>query len=164
MARKDENESSGIVVATGSADETRQLAVELAPLLAPGDFIALMGPLGAGKTCFVQGLAAGLGVEGQVHSPTFVLMRVHRGPVTLCHADAYRLDSAEELLDLGFDDWLDGCVIALEWADRVAEALPAERIEVEMSYDGEGRRIVLRGIGQRPASIVEKLKHEDTGD
>jgi len=164
MVSKRATQRTETVASTTSAEQTRQLAAGLAPLLAPGDFVALIGPLGAGKTCFVQGLAAGLGVEGQVRSPSFVLMRVHRGSVTLCHADAYRLDSAEELLDLGFDDWLDDCVVALEWADRAQEALPAERIEVDISYDNDGRRIVLRGIGQRPASILEQLKHEDTGD
>lgn len=164
MVSKHATERTETVASTNSADETQELAARLAPLLAHGDFIALIGPLGAGKTCFVQGLGRGLGVEGQVRSPSFVLMRVHQGAVTLCHADAYRLDSAEELLDLGLDDWAAACVVALEWADRVAEALPAERIEVEMSYAGDGRRIVLRGLGQRPASIVEKLKHEDTGD
>ncbi len=149
-----------MVISTQSAEETQQFAARLARLLRAGDFVALIGPLGAGKTCFVQGLGKGLHVEGQVRSPTFVLMRIHKGPVPLCHADAYRLASAEELIDLGLDDWLDESVVALEWADRVSEALPAERIEIEISDEGEGRRLRLLGIGPRAAGIVRRLKDQ----
>jgi len=164
MAREGPSDSAQITISTRSAEETQQFAATLARLLRAGDFVALVGPLGAGKTCFVQGLGEGLHVEGQVRSPTFVLMRIHKGPVPLCHADAYRLESAEELIDLGLDDWLADCVVALEWADRVREALPAERIELEISYEGEGRRLKVTGIGERAASLVERLKNEDPGD
>ncbi|MEA3403150.1 MAG: tRNA (adenosine(37)-N6)-threonylcarbamoyltransferase complex ATPase subunit type 1 TsaE [Armatimonadota bacterium] len=154
-----------ITVDTASAEETRALAAELAAALSAGDFVALMGPLGAGKTVFVQGLAKGLGVAGNVTSPTFVLMRLHRGEPALCHVDAYRVNDAQELIELGIDDWRGETVLALEWADTVPEALPEERIEVLIDYTNEGRRLRLRGMGCRPARMVERLdRHEDTGD
>ncbi|MGC9318846.1 MAG: tRNA (adenosine(37)-N6)-threonylcarbamoyltransferase complex ATPase subunit type 1 TsaE [Armatimonadota bacterium] len=154
-----------ITVDTASAEDTRALAAELGRGMSAGDFVALMGPLGAGKTVFVQGLAEGLGVEGHVTSPTFVLMRLHNGRPPLCHVDAYRVGSAQELIELGIDDWRQGTVLALEWADTVREVLPEERIEVLIEYVNEGRRLHLRGIGRRPARTVERLdRHENTGD
>lgn len=152
------------VVETASADETRAVARRVGELLSPGDFVALIGPLGAGKTVFVQGLAEGLGVRGPVTSPTFVLMRMHRGTTPLCHADAYRLDAAG-LVDLGLDDWREETVVALEWADTVAGALPDDRIEVHMAYTDNGRRLRLRGIGPRAASVIERVEgHARAGD
>ncbi len=146
-------------------EDTRAVGRRLARLLLPGDLVALVGPLGAGKTCFVQGLAEGLGVSGPITSPTFVLMRLHRGIMPLCHVDAYRLSGAGELLDLGFDDWLEESVVALEWADTVSEALPRARIEVRIDYAGEGRLLHLRGIGPRAAQIIERMEdHDDPRD
>lgn len=154
-----------LTVETASADETRRVARHLAALLAPGDLVALVGPLGAGKTCFVQGLAEGLGVEGAVTSPTFVLMRLHRGVPPLCHVDAYRLQGAYELLDLGLEDWRPESIVAVEWADQVAAALPDERVEVVIEYAGAGRRVTVRGLGPRPAQIVERMRSDEpTGD
>jgi len=148
-------------VETLAPEDTRAIARRLGGLLLPGDLVALVGPLGAGKTCFVQGLAEGLDIAGPVTSPTFVLMRLHRGAMPLCHVDAYRLAGAGELLDLGFDDWLEESVVALEWADTVCEALPPERIEVLIEYAGDGRLLRLRGIGPRAAQIIERMKSDD---
>ncbi len=150
-----------MAVETPAPEDTRAVAGRLAELLRPGDLVALVGPLGAGKTCFVQGLAEGLGITGPVTSPTFVLMRLHRGATPLCHVDAYRLSGAEELVDLGFDDWLQESVVALEWADTVCDALPPERIEVLIDYAVEGRVLRLRGIGPRSARIIERMKSDD---
>lgn len=165
MPTSDDAVFAEIVVDTDSPDETQQLARRLGEALLPGHFVALVGPLGAGKTAFVQGLAAGLKVEGAVTSPTFVLMRLHRGDTPLCHVDAYRLPDASAVEELGLEDWRDDCVIAMEWADTVPEALPRERIEVVLSYRGEGRRIRLRGIGRELAAIVQEMEHyAHTGD
>ncbi len=151
-----------ISLKTTSAEETHAVGARLGRLLRPGVLVALIGPLGAGKTCFVQGLAEGLGIEGVITSPTFVLMRLHRGEVALCHVDAYRLSDAEELLDLGFDDWLAESVVALEWADTVIEVLPRERIEVVIDYaDHQGRILRLRGLGDGPARIIERMSDND---
>ncbi len=161
MSTPERADCADITVDAATAEETRSLARRLAGLLSAGDFVALIGPLGAGKTCFVQGLAVGLAVEGRVTSPTFVLMRLHRGATPLCHADAYRLSGATELLELGLDDWLDESVVALEWADRVAAALPPDRIEVIIEYAGEGRRLHIRGLGPCAARIVERMRSDD---
>lgn len=150
-----------LTVDTAAAEQTRELAERLGALLEPGDFVALIGPLGAGKTCFVQGLAQGLTVEGAVTSPTFVLMRLHRGDRPLCHVDAYRLADAGALLDLGLDDWCAESIVAVEWADQVAAALPEVRLEVILQYAGEGRRVTLRGLGPRPAQIVERMRSDE---
>jgi tRNA threonylcarbamoyladenosine biosynthesis protein TsaE len=150
-----------LIAETDSVEETKALARRLGGELAPGDFLALVGTLGAGKTAFVQGLAEGLDSEGAVTSPTFVLMRLHRGRVPLAHADAYRLGDAADLSDLGLRDWMAESVVALEWADTVAEALPPERIEVHIDYADAGRRLRIRGLGRRPAEVVREIKRQD---
>ena len=128
-----------------SPDETRALGAKLGALLPAGTVLALTGSLGAGKTVFVQGLARGLGVDPRepVVSPTFVLLRTYTGRVPLYHLDAYRLAGAGELLDLGVLDFLGAegqGVTALEWADRVPEALPVPRLELVLEVVGESER------------------------
>ena len=140
-----------------SAEATRDIAARLGPPLRVGDVVALCGRLGAGKTCFVQGLARGMGIEGNVTSPTFILMRQHTGETPLCHADAYRLGSAPELHEVGLDDVLVHSVLAIEWAERVLDALPAERIDVDLQYaEGDGRRITITARGSRAAAVVRE--------
>ena len=111
-----------------------------------GDVILLTGELGSGKTCLTQGIALGLGVQGYVRSPTFVLMTRHHGRLTLNHVDLYRMGSPAEAWDLGLDDQLfsDGiCVI--EWADRAAEIFPADCLWINFDYgtDPDSRHIAL---------------------
>lgn len=119
--------------------DTEGLGERLAAGLGPGDLVVLSGPLGAGKTAFVRGLARGLGVQGPVTSPTFVIAREHRaGPrgVPLVHVDAYRLgmaaDVAAELDDLDLDTDLDAAVVAVEWGEGVAERLAARHLLVRL--------------------------------
>ena len=142
---------------TADAEATRALARRLAALLRPGDFLALCGELGAGKTTFVQGLAEGLGVAGRVSSPTFILLHAHLGPLPLCHLDAYRVRTAEELRDLGAEELAEAGVTALEWADRVPALWPPEVILITLEYAGEGRRLHFEGRGPRPAALVKEL-------
>lgn len=117
---------------------------ELGQLLRGRDVVALHGPLGAGKTQFTKGLAAGLGVppDEPVVSPTFVLVREYAGRLRLYHLDAYRLSGAQELRALGFDEMLAeaDAVIAVEWAERVADAVPAGAVHVEFAHVGEMER------------------------
>ena len=148
---------------TRSAEETRALAQALAALLRSGDFLALIGELGGGKTCFVQGLAEGLGVQGRVSSPTFVLLHYHPGPLPLVHLDAYRVGSAEEFRELGVEEYARSGVIALEWADRVPDLWPAEALIIRFDYAGEGRQLEFQGRGARPAALVEELRQHDPG-
>ena len=116
-----------------SAEETRRIARELAAHLAPGAVIALHGDLGAGKTCFIQGLAEGLGVTRHVHSPTFTIVCEHAGRIPLYHMDLYRIRTPDEALDLGLDEYLFGRgVCAIEWADRIETLLPPGTLHITL--------------------------------
>ncbi|MCS6770500.1 MAG: tRNA (adenosine(37)-N6)-threonylcarbamoyltransferase complex ATPase subunit type 1 TsaE [Kiritimatiellae bacterium] len=133
-----------------SAKETRSIAAGLARRLGPGAVIALHGELGSGKTCFVQGLAEGLGCAAAVTSPTFTLLHEYRGGrLPLYHADLYRIQSPEEFLKAGLMDYLEGDgVIAIEWADRIAELLPAATLHVRLAMGAkpDERIIEIRGL------------------
>jgi tRNA threonylcarbamoyladenosine biosynthesis protein TsaE len=125
-------------------EETERIAAALAMRLAPGTVVALEGDLGAGKTCFVRGLARGLGADpGAVSSPTFVLEHRHPcGAGMLVHIDAYRIRSAEDLASIGWEELLASgeAVVAVEWPSRIAAALPAARVEVRIRHAGEDVR------------------------
>jgi tRNA threonylcarbamoyladenosine biosynthesis protein TsaE len=140
-----------------SADAMRALAASLGRRVAPGDAIALVGDLGAGKTVFVQGLAAGLGYPGPVTSPTFTLIHVYQGGrTTLFHADLYRLEREEELEDVGLDDIFrqDG-VAVVEWADRFPRVMPQDRLELRLEVvDAERRRVTPAAHGERSAALL----------
>ena len=133
---------------------TRALGTRLARLLRAGDLVVLSGPLGAGKTALTQGIGAGLGVRGTVTSPTFVLARVHRGPVPLVHVDAYRLrtsDAPIDLDDLDLDDELPYSVTVVEWGEGVVEQVSPSRLHVVLdrapdAEDGRVARIFCHGL------------------
>lgn len=137
--------------------------------LAAGDVVALYGPLGAGKTTLVRGLARGLGAsEGAVVSPTFVYVReVRGGRLALYHVDAYRLvgrfddEQAQMLMEqLGLDWYLEaGGVVAIEWPEPIEGSLPSERLVARLDFadSPEGRILTLQGLGERPARLLEEL-------
>jgi len=137
---------------TTAVEATRALAARLAELAVPGDVILLSGELGAGKTAFVQGFGAGLGVEGPITSPTFTLAHQYDGRLTLHHLDVYRLERLAEMDDVGVPELVDGDgVVCIEWGDVVAPALPQDYLEVALRY-GEGdddRELELRCVGGR---------------
>ncbi|CAN5685285.1 tRNA (adenosine(37)-N6)-threonylcarbamoyltransferase complex ATPase subunit type 1 TsaE [soil metagenome] len=135
-------------IVTTSPEETRILGAALAPLLLPGDVISLSGDLGAGKTVFVQGVAAALGVEGRVTSPSFTIVHHLEGRYRIVHIDVYRLESFQEVLDLGFEELLDPeAIMLVEWGEAVAPLLPRRHLEIELrqSADGayEGERVLI---------------------
>lgn len=147
---------------TQSAQETRALAARLASFLAAGDVIALAGDLGAGKTTFVQGLAAGLGITAPVTSPTFVLINRYRAADgrVLHHADCYRLQNApSEMWDAGLGDLFAGDdIVVIEWADRIPGLLPADHLAILFEYlDEERRRLTLTAHGPRWGQILTDL-------
>jgi tRNA threonylcarbamoyladenosine biosynthesis protein TsaE len=138
-----------IAVHCPTAMETRALAARLASLCRPGDVLVVSGELGCGKTTFVGGLADGLGIEENITSPTFVLMRTYAsGFLPLVHVDVYRIGTSLEFDDLEvFELGRDG-VVAIEWGDMLGTALPASRLHVEISRsDDEARTISLRPVG-----------------
>jgi tRNA threonylcarbamoyladenosine biosynthesis protein TsaE len=149
------------VLEARTAEDTRAIGAALAPLLEPGDALALTGELGAGKTTLVQGLARGLGFTGPVVSPTFTLVREYRGRLTVYHVDVYRLERIQDVIDLGFEEMLDGDgVLVVEWGDAVEGLLPPEHLLVELTTPGpdETRRIELAGIGASWAARWERLE------
>ena len=136
---------------------TRALGERLAAVLRPGDLVVLSGPLGAGKTSLTQGLAAGLGVQGTVTSPTFVLARRHRGPVPLLHVDAYRLRDAGaralDLADLDLEDALEEGVVVVEWGAGLVEELSPSRLTVVLSRPRGDAAESAEGEGGRTAQV-----------
>ncbi len=131
-----------------SEDETWDLARKVAPLLKPGDVVCLEGDLGAGKTTFTQGLAAALGVKGRVTSPTFCIVQEHPagegGSVPLLvHMDLYRLTGEEDVLDLGWEDYLArGAVLVVEWPERLGSLLPPDALRLKFLHKGENIRTI----------------------
>ena len=150
---------------TNSAEDTREIGVRLGRLLRGGEVVALTGDLGSGKTTFAKGLSQGLGLADtrQVCSPTYVLEHVYAAHLPIHHYDAYRLESPLEFADLGFEEHirLGGRVLIIEWADRVAEVLPDNRLNIDFEFCGttptpsesagggaveESRRIAFSGL------------------
>jgi tRNA threonylcarbamoyladenosine biosynthesis protein TsaE len=132
------------MIISHSAADTFEAARALAAMMHPGDVLALVGDLGAGKTHWVKGLAAGLGSDAQVTSPTFTLIHEYGGGrLPLYHIDCYRLETAAELLAAGLDDYLDGRgVLAIEWAEKFPELIPSSARWVRFTIgEGEERRI-----------------------
>ena len=132
-----------IAITCASAEATRELAAGFARKAVPGTVIALSGDLGAGKTCFIQGLAAGLGVAGPVTSPTFIMIAEHAGRLPLYHVDLYRTESLAEIRALGLDELIDGSgVTAIEWAEKAEPLLPARAVRVRIGGAGDEPRTV----------------------
>lgn len=148
---------------------TRELGARLGRLLAPGDIIALVGGLGAGKTVLVQGIASGLGLEGPITSPTYLIIKEYGGLIPLYHIDAYRLAGPEEMEGLGYEEYFFGRgVTAIEWADRIWALLPPEYLRLDVGrVEGGGdedRSLVFTPYGERYGILLEELKrHVDLG-
>ena len=140
-------------IITNSPAETEAAGAALAAELKPGSVIAFTGDLGAGKTAFTRGLARGLGVEERVTSPTFTIVNEYEGGrLPLFHFDMYRLGSADELFDIGWEDYLArGGVCAVEWSENVADALERDTVRVDIRRGGEeSRRVITITGGTQP--------------
>jgi tRNA threonylcarbamoyladenosine biosynthesis protein TsaE len=142
-------------VSLKSPAATRALGRKLGAALRPGDFVALTGDLGAGKTLLVKAMAEGAGAEA-ASSPSFAIVNLYRGPVPLQHLDLYRLSGPSELFALGFDDLLAEPVATVcEWADRARAALPSDRLEVALEHAGtRSRNVHLKATGPRGARLL----------
>jgi tRNA threonylcarbamoyladenosine biosynthesis protein TsaE len=126
------------VVETNSPEETWELAARLADELEGGTVIALHGDLGAGKTCFIQGYAAALGIDEPITSPTYTLIGEYEGRLPLHHLDLYRLSGPEEALGLGLDEYFDANgITAIEWAERAEGLLPDNLLHIEIKSDDQ---------------------------
>ncbi len=141
---------------TTSPQETEALGQALAQRLRPGDVLAYYGDLGAGKTAFTRGVAAGLGIPDRVTSPTYTIVNEYEGGrLPLFHFDMYRLGSADELFDIGWEDYLSrGGVCAVEWSENVEEALEdAVRVEIRKDPSEPDKRMITIEGGERFADL-----------
>jgi tRNA threonylcarbamoyladenosine biosynthesis protein TsaE len=139
-----------ITVDLPAPSATEALGATVAGRIEAGDVILLTGELGAGKTTFTQGLAAGLGVTDAVVSPTFTITREYQGRLRLVHVDLYRLDRAQEVLDLGLEDVADDAVLVVEWGEVAVAYLTPEHLEVRLTADPTGSNADQRTIAITP--------------
>ena len=132
-----------------SVAETEAIGQELAGQLSPGTVLAYLGDLGMGKTAFTRGLARGLGCTGRVTSPTFTIVNEYDGRIPLFHFDMYRLSDSDDLFDIGWEDYLDrGGVCAVEWSERITDALPDDTLYITIARHPENedwRIITVKG-------------------
>ena len=152
-------------IRTKSEDETKRLGEAIGHSLVPGDIVALTGDLGSGKTCLTKGLAKSLGVSDryEITSPTFTIVNEYpaRG-MNLWHVDAYRLESAGDILDAGFEDFLGGRgVVVIEWAEKIMAVLPPDALVVSFEYiDDTTRMVSMKGNKETINRIVDTYSHQ----
>jgi tRNA threonylcarbamoyladenosine biosynthesis protein TsaE len=154
------DESTTFVIESSSTRETKMWGRRLASLLEGGELLALSGDLGAGKTCFVKGIARGLSLrEANILSPTFTMIQEHHGRLPLYHIDLYRLDSVA-LDDLGLREYLfSDSIAAVEWFERLQGGDEINRLSVTISYAGaNSRRIEFSAVGGRYCSLITRFR------
>ena len=152
---------------TNNSTQTLAFGEALGARLRPRDVIALFGDLGAGKTTLTKGIATGMGLPDEVHSPTFTLIHEHIGAVPLYHVDLYRLVSENEVEGIGIEEYIYGCgVTVIEWADRMRSMLPPKRLDIDIKMTGdETREFTFETESPRLWAIIKELtEHADTGD
>ncbi len=145
-----------------SVEQTRRIGARLATLLRPGDVLLLEGQLGAGKTAFTQGVAAGLNIRDYVNSPTFVLVNEYPGDLPLNHIDLYRLDDPRQAIDIGIEDYIGGDgITVIEWPERGGEFMPDERLHIRLTYLSETKRTIrFTATGRRYVALLTQFKQE----
>ncbi len=149
-----------------SAEQTRRLGARLGRLLTGGQVLFLTGELGSGKTCLIQGIGRGLGIEERITSPTFTLVNEYRGQhLTLYHIDLYRIVDVKATLTLGLDDYMYGDgVCAVEWAERVKKIWTDEYLYIGLRHIDESKRgLSMRGVGKQYDLLVRQFKHQAFG-
>ena len=149
-----------LTIKSTSPDDTHCIGFRIGQQVQPGDVILLLGELGTGKTCLTQGIARGLGVEGYVRSPTFVLVSEHHGRIPLYHMDIYRLNDISEVLDIGLEEYMEGFgVCVIEWADRAINAFPSDCLVIRFTYDIEDNRLLdIDCEGGRFHNVINDIK------
>ena len=150
-------------IITKSSEETKNLGEELSKLTKPGDLLAFYGELGAGKTCFIQGISRGLKVKDYVTSPSFTIINEYQGKIPIYHFDLFRLDNAEEILELGYKEYFYGeGLTVIEWAEKIEQLLPKEHLKIEIKFkDRYQRTISFISQGDRFNKFLEELNRID---
>ncbi len=143
---------------TRSEQETIDLGYKIGKLLEANSLIALNGDLASGKTVFTKGIGKALGIKEVINSPTFTILKIYEGDMTLYHIDAYRL--YENPYDLGFEEFLDaGGVMVIEWFDYIKDSIDAEYLKVDMSYvDETTRKITIEAKGKKYEDIIKEIE------
>ncbi|WHH57563.1 tRNA (adenosine(37)-N6)-threonylcarbamoyltransferase complex ATPase subunit type 1 TsaE [Petroclostridium sp. X23] len=154
--------SNGVVLKSNSPEETAHIAYRLGQALKPGDVLCLGGDLGAGKTAFTKGLVKAFGVREDVTSPTFTIVNEYEGTIPIYHFDVYRIHDADEMFEIGFEEYIYGEGISIiEWAENIKDLLPPSYFQISINKDlekGENyREIVIESIG----NIYKDMKVEN---
>lgn len=152
-----------------SVERTVELGHILGQMLQKGDNVCLTGELGTGKTAFTGGIAKALGIDGYITSPTFTIINEYEGRLPLYHFDVYRISSADEMFETGYDEYISGSgVTVIEWAELIEGILPHDRIDVHIEKDDaektDSRLITMQFHGRRAAEYEGRLAHESIGN
>ena len=152
--------SYSVQVTSRSPENTQSVGRILGEHARPGDVFLLVGELGAGKTCLTQGVLWGLGLDEYARSPTFVLVSQYNGRLTLYHMDLYRLDTFDEIADLGLDEYLLGDGLSVvEWAEKAPEIFPEQHLMIQIEYlDETTRRLTLASSDEHHAETIDAVK------
>jgi len=148
-----------LTIITKSPEETKNLGKEVSKLAKPGDLFAFYGELGAGKTCFIQGISRGLEVKDYVTSPSFTIINEYQGKIPIFHFDLFRLNNAEEILELGYEEYFYGeGLTVIEWAEKIGQLLPKEHLKIDIKFkDRYKRAITFIPQGDRFNNFLEEL-------
>ena len=153
-----------LTIITKNPEETKNLGKEISKIIKPGDLLAFYGELGAGKTCFIQGISLGLEVKDYVTSPSFTIINEYQGKIPIYHFDLFRFDNAEEILELGYEEYFYGeGLIVIEWAEKIERFLPKEHLKIDIKFkDCYERTISFISQGDRFDKFLKELsKIED---
>ena len=132
-----------LTIITNSPEETKKIGKEVGKLARPGDLLAFYGELGAGKTCFIQGISQQLEVKDYVTSPSFTIINEYQGKIPIYHFDLFRLNSAEEILELGYEEYFYGeGLTVIEWAEKIEQLLPREHLKIDIKFKDRYERII----------------------
>ncbi len=148
-----------LTIITKNPEKTKNLGKEISKIIKPGDLLAFYGELGAGKTCFIQGISLGLEIKDYVTSPSFTIINEYQGKIPIYHFDLFRLDNAEEILELGYEEYFYGeGLTVIEWAEKIEQLLPKEHLKIDIKFkDRYERTISFISQGDRFDKFLKEL-------